>query len=148
MTPFKYHVYVCAQKKMEGVTACSAAGARETLAALRDEIAALGLETDARVNTCGCLGVCGKGPNLVVYPDGAWYSGVGPEEAREIAREHLKNGQPVERLLNRDAAALKQVLVGICGRPDGKELCKSLTLKAVKAASDKDYRALVKRYNG
>ena len=44
------------------------------------------------------------------------------------------------------AAELKQVLVGICGRPDGVELCKSLTLKAVKAASDKDYKPLLERY--
>jgi hypothetical protein len=48
----------------------------------------------------------------------------------------------------KNAAKLKQVLVGICGRPDGKELCKSLTLKAVEAASDKDYKPLVKRYGG
>jgi ABC-type phosphate/phosphonate transport system substrate-binding protein len=46
-----------------------------------------------------------------------------------------------------NADQLKQVLVGLCERPDSKELCKSLTLKAVKAASDKDYKALVKRYN-
>ncbi|MBW2276678.1 MAG: hypothetical protein JRF63_04245, partial [Deltaproteobacteria bacterium] len=46
----------------------------------------------------------------------------------------------------RNAAQLKQVLVGICGRSDGKELCRSLTLKTVKAASDRDYKPLIKRY--
>lgn len=46
-----------------------------------------------------------------------------------------------------NADQLQQVLVGMCERPDAKELCKSLTLRAVKAASDKDYKALVKRYN-
>jgi len=46
------------------------------------------------------------------------------------------------------AAALKEVLVGICGRPDGKDLCKSLTLTAVKAATDRDYKDLLQRYGG
>jgi ABC-type phosphate/phosphonate transport system substrate-binding protein len=47
----------------------------------------------------------------------------------------------------KNAAALKQVLVGICSQPDGVELCKTLTLTSVKAATDKDYKALLKRYN-
>jgi ABC-type phosphate/phosphonate transport system substrate-binding protein len=45
------------------------------------------------------------------------------------------------------AAAVKQVLVGICDSPDGAELCKTLTLTSVKSATDKDYKALLKRYN-
>jgi ABC-type phosphate/phosphonate transport system substrate-binding protein len=45
-----------------------------------------------------------------------------------------------------DAAALKQALVGMCGQPDGAELCKTLTLTAINAASDKDYKDLLDRY--
>jgi hypothetical protein len=45
------------------------------------------------------------------------------------------------------AKALKGVLVGMCKRPDGKELCKTLTLTSIKAASDKDYAKLVKAYD-
>ncbi len=44
------------------------------------------------------------------------------------------------------AAAIAGVLVGMCGRQDGAELCKTLTLTAIRAASDKDYAPLLKRY--
>jgi hypothetical protein len=45
-----------------------------------------------------------------------------------------------------DAEALSTALVGMCDQPDGKELCKTLTLTAIKAASDKDYKDLFTRY--
>jgi hypothetical protein len=45
-----------------------------------------------------------------------------------------------------DAAALKQALVGMCSQPDGAELCKTLTLTAINAATDKDYKDLFTRY--
>jgi ABC-type phosphate/phosphonate transport system substrate-binding protein len=45
-----------------------------------------------------------------------------------------------------DTAALKAALVGMCARPDGAELCKTLTLTAIKDASDKDYKDLFTRY--
>lgn len=44
------------------------------------------------------------------------------------------------------ASAIAGVLVGLCGRPDGAELCKTLTLTAIRAASDADYAPLLKRY--
>jgi hypothetical protein len=46
------------------------------------------------------------------------------------------------------AAALAGALVGMCGRPDGAELCRTLTLTSIKAASDADYAPLLKRYAG
>ena len=45
-----------------------------------------------------------------------------------------------------DAAALGKALVGMCSRPDGAELCKTLTLTAIKGATDKDYKDLLDRY--
>lgn len=45
-----------------------------------------------------------------------------------------------------DAAALSGALVGMCDRPDGKELCRTLTLTAIRAATDRDYQDLFSRY--
>jgi 2-polyprenyl-3-methyl-5-hydroxy-6-metoxy-1,4-benzoquinol methylase len=45
---------------------------------------------------------------MIVYPEGAWYSSVMPQDVPEIVRTHFQAGRVVERLANNDAAALKQ----------------------------------------
>jgi ABC-type phosphate/phosphonate transport system substrate-binding protein len=45
------------------------------------------------------------------------------------------------------AKKIKDVLIGMCERPDGKELCKTLMITAIKAASDADYKALFGTYD-
>ena len=49
---------------------------------------------------------------MVVYPEGIWYSGVRGKDVPEIVMEHFQNERPVERLVNRNAAALKQEITG------------------------------------
>ncbi|MEJ2719557.1 MAG: methyltransferase [bacterium] len=107
MEPYRLHVYVCDQRKPEGVPCCSARGSLRVIDALRREVAAAGLGDDVQVTTCGSLGLCTRGPNMVVYPEGVWYSGVQVEDVPVIVEEHFKEGRPVERLLNRDPAALR-----------------------------------------
>jgi cob(I)alamin adenosyltransferase len=46
-----------------------------------------------------CLGVCGGGPILVVYPEGIWYHHVDEAALERIVDEHLLNGRPVEQLI-------------------------------------------------
>jgi (2Fe-2S) ferredoxin/2-polyprenyl-3-methyl-5-hydroxy-6-metoxy-1,4-benzoquinol methylase len=107
MEPYRLHIYVCDQKKPEGVPCCSARGSASVIEALRREIAAAGLAEDVQVTTSGSLGLCTRGPNMVVYPDGVWYSGVRVEDVPEIVREHLVGGRVIERLVNSERAALQ-----------------------------------------
>ena len=51
-----------------------------------------------RVNSAGCLDRCDKGPVLVVYPEGVWYTYVDRDDLDEIIDRHLLQGQVVERL--------------------------------------------------
>ena len=70
MEPFRYHVFICDQEKPEGVPCCAARGSGKTLEALRKEIAVRGLMDSVQITVCGSLGLCERGPNMVVYPEG------------------------------------------------------------------------------
>ncbi|HUP05115.1 MAG TPA: (2Fe-2S) ferredoxin domain-containing protein [Bryobacteraceae bacterium] len=107
MEAFHYHVFVCDQKKPEGVPGCCAHGGAEMLEALRREILARGLEDEVQVTTCGSLGLCDWGPNMIVYPEGVWYTGIGAEDVPEIVKSHFEENAPVERFVRSDAAAVR-----------------------------------------
>lgn len=107
MQLFPFHVFVCDQQKPEGVPCCSARGSADVLAELRAEISRQGLGGSVQVTACGSLGLCERGPNMVIYPEGTWYSGVTRDDVREIVDSHFRNGHAVERLVNRDAGALR-----------------------------------------
>ncbi len=127
MGPFRYHVFVCEQQKAEGVPCCAARGSAKALEALRKEVAERGLANDVLVTACGSFGLCDRGPNMIVYPEGVWYSSVGPQDVPEIVKSHFQGGQVVERLANSDTAALKQE---ICGNRD-----KAIAAQRAQAAS-------------
>jgi (2Fe-2S) ferredoxin/SAM-dependent methyltransferase len=116
MEPFRFHVFVCDQRKPEGVPCCSARNAGKVLDVLRREINSRGLEDEVQVTTCGSLGLCENGPNMVVYPEGVWYSGVTPEDVAEIVESHFERDTPVERLARADAAATRAEILLNRGR--------------------------------
>lgn len=116
MEPFRHHVYVCDQKKPEGAPCCSARGSGAVLDALRREIGAQRPSDAVQVTTCGSLGLCERGPNLVVYPEGSWYSGVRPEDVPEIVREHFGHSRPVARLASGPPDALRAEIAANRGK--------------------------------
>ena len=107
MQPFRYHVFICDQKKPEGIPCCPARGSSATIDALRKEVAAPGLLEVVQVTTCGSMGLCERGPNLVVYPEGVWYSGVNAEDVPELVESHFVQGKVLQRLANPDEAAVR-----------------------------------------
>lgn len=107
MEPFRLHVFFCRQQKPGGLSCCGARGAAEALAALQAAVAAEGLADEVMITTCDSFGMCGRGPNMIVYPEGTWYHGVTAETAPEIVREHFRLGRPVERLVERDPAVVR-----------------------------------------
>jgi (2Fe-2S) ferredoxin len=108
MEPFRYHVYVCTQEKPNPeAPSCSNKGSGKVLEALRAELNKAGLGDEVQVTTSGSIGLCTRGPNMIVYPEGIWYSGVQVADVAEIVADHFGNGRPVARLISGDAAALK-----------------------------------------
>jgi (2Fe-2S) ferredoxin len=64
--------------------------------ALAAEIQLRGLADRCELIVSGCQGRCDDGPNINVYPNLTKYAHVTPEQAREIARQHIGKDQPVE----------------------------------------------------
>jgi (2Fe-2S) ferredoxin len=93
---YESHVLVCTGSD------CKKRGAKETRKAIKSEVRAKGLLGEVRVDTVNCLGLCKHGPNAVVYDGavlkGTWYLGLDESDAPEVVEQHLKNGEPVERL--------------------------------------------------
>ncbi len=111
MEPFTYHVYVCTQEKPGGKPCCAARGGAAVVDALRAELGKASLGDEVQVTTCGSLGLCDRGPNMVVYPGGIWYSGVTPADVPELVREHFVHGRPVRRLFSGEEATVKSEIL-------------------------------------
>jgi len=67
--------------------------------AFKEELAKKGLDREVMLVETGCHGMCEMGPVVVVYPEGAFYCRVTPEDVPEIVEEHLYKGRIVQRLL-------------------------------------------------
>lgn len=106
--PYERHVFVCTQEKPDGLPSCAAKGGREVHERLRDEVGRAGLLDRVMVTTCGCVGLCDRGPNVIVQPDGRWYTGVTPDDAERITAQHLKDGRAVDGRGDPDADAVRQ----------------------------------------
>ncbi len=76
-----------------------AAGARAVMSALMDEITKANA-TDVIVTTSGCAGLCAKEPLATVevmnHPP-VKYCDLNDEKMREIFREHIVGGNPIEK---------------------------------------------------
>jgi len=88
-------VYVCRG------TGCVSGGSDAVYEALRNEVTRQGVK-GTEVDFTGCHGFCQQGPNVVVEPEGIFYTHVEPEDSADIVTLHLQNGKPVERLFYRD----------------------------------------------
>jgi len=47
----------------------------------------------------GCLDQCEKGPAVVIYPEGTWYTVKTIADAEKIIQSHILGNQPVHELL-------------------------------------------------
>ena len=93
MSIFKKHVFVCSTGKT-----CPKQGGEELVIEMKNLVRDLGLKNQIRVNKAGCMGQCGNGPMVVVYPEAVWYAGVQLCDAKELVENHLVEDRPVERL--------------------------------------------------
>jgi (2Fe-2S) ferredoxin len=85
--PYRLHFFVCTS----GPDCPEDGPAQEIRTQLKQEVKKQGLSHEVRVNHSGCLGQCGHGPIMVVYPEGAWYAHLDVAKATQILQAHLED---------------------------------------------------------
>ena len=95
---YRSHILVC------GGTGCHSNNSANILKAFNEELQKHALIEEVQTVQTGCFGLCAVGPVVIIYPEGAFYSGVKVEDVPEIVSEHLVKGRLVERLLYKEKA--------------------------------------------
>ena len=95
---FEKHVFICANDKDAPKKCCGSSHGMELVEKFKETWAAQGVDTKIRIQRAGCLDFCGKGPTMVVYPEGVFYGNVQLSDVEEITESHLVNNAPVTRL--------------------------------------------------
>jgi len=93
-SPYLCHVFVCINDRKGARKSCADGNSSEIRRLLKEEIANRGWKPKIRISQSGCLGVCDSGPNVMLYPQQDWFSGV-----------HVND---VPKILNRIEAILKE----------------------------------------
>jgi len=85
-TPYLCHVLVCTNDRKGMRKSCADGNSIEIRAMLKKQIADRGWKPDVRLSQSGCLGLCAKGPNVILYPQKIWFSQVTAEEVPSIMK--------------------------------------------------------------
>lgn len=94
------HVFVCVNARDGGKPCCAAGGSEEAREHIKARLRSAGVNGPGRVRVsgAGCLGRCARGPVLVVYPEGVWYTFAGRRDLDAIVDRHLIGGETVAEL--------------------------------------------------
>jgi (2Fe-2S) ferredoxin len=98
---YTQHILICTNQKPVGKKCCADSGGQEYFEYIKNKLLEKGMHgpKKIRVSKTGCLGRCGSGPLLAIYPEGVWYSYATFEDIDEIIDSYLIMGNPVLRLL-------------------------------------------------
>ena len=97
MNLVRSHILVCTG------TGCSSSNSLKIIEAFEEELKLQQMDQEAKVVKTGCFGLCAMGPIVMIYPEGACYTKVAPEDVREIVSEHIVKGRIVQRLLHMES---------------------------------------------
>ncbi|MDD4315810.1 MAG: NADH-quinone oxidoreductase subunit NuoF [Clostridia bacterium] len=144
---YRNHILVC------GGTGCSSGNSKKVHDEFEIQIKEAGLENEVKIITTGCFGLCACGPVVVVYPEGAFYQHIKPENVKEIVDEHIIKGRIVSKLLYKETSETnikalnetafyknqKRVALKNCGYIDPENVEEYIAYDG--------YQALIKCYN-
>ena len=99
MSRIRCHIMVCCG------TGCSSSDSPKIIEAFEEQLKLAKVDKEVRVVKTGCFGLCAIGPIVMIFPEGACYSRVTPEDVPEIVSEHIVKGRIVQRLLHMEGDA-------------------------------------------
>ena len=74
---------------------CTKDGSGEVLRAFQQQEIA-----NVAVEGCGCLGLCGSGPIVVVLPDNIYYWKINPHKVQAIIEAHLLGNKAIASMMH------------------------------------------------
>jgi (2Fe-2S) ferredoxin len=94
------HVFICMQGRPPGHPrgSCQQNGCTDVFDEFLFQLQQRNCYDKIAITNTGCIGPCGNGPNVLVYPEGVFYGAMTKDDVAEIFEEHLLGGKPVERL--------------------------------------------------
>ena len=87
--PYEKQIFVCTNDRKGEKPSCGDHHGEAVFEELRRIAKERGLHPKIRVAQAKCLGQCSIGVNIMVYPDGTWYSGVRKEDVQSLVEEHF-----------------------------------------------------------
>jgi NADH:ubiquinone oxidoreductase subunit F (NADH-binding)/(2Fe-2S) ferredoxin/NAD-dependent dihydropyrimidine dehydrogenase PreA subunit len=91
--PVKFNITLC-----DGPT-CMHKDSKRLKELIDNELEKQNLSGKVNINISGCLGMCAKGPIMIINPGYTIYGKVMPEDIPEIIEEHIVKRKPVARLI-------------------------------------------------
>ena len=90
--PYDFHVFVCQNQRPEGhkFGCCLSKGSDKILTHLKSRVKELNLKKIC-ITKSGCLGLCDKGPAVVIYSEGTWYGIKTLADTEIVLQQHLIN---------------------------------------------------------
>ncbi len=79
-------------------TSCLQKASSELRKVLDEQLDKHNLTKNVRINLSGCLGMCEKGPIVVINPGYTIYGNVKPQDIPEIVEQHILKNRPIARL--------------------------------------------------
>ncbi|HSO19637.1 MAG TPA: (2Fe-2S) ferredoxin domain-containing protein [Desulfosarcina sp.] len=83
-SPYVSHVFVCTNDRKGVRKSCADNGSPQIKAELKQAVNENGWKGRVRISTSGCMGLCANGPNVMIYPQKIWFSGVLPDDVDGI----------------------------------------------------------------
>ena len=94
-SPYVSHVFVCTNDRGGKRKSCADNNSPLIKSKLKEVVSERGWKGKVRISTSGCLGLCAKGPNVILYPQKVWFSEVLPDELDDIV-------SAIERIMTED----------------------------------------------